>query len=133
MIEKISVRSAEREEFIDITHEVARIVEKSGVRDGICVVYVPHTTAGLTINENADPSVCSDILHTLARLVPRDDPAHRHAEGNSDSHVKAALVGFSHTIPISESALTLGTWQGIFFCEFDGPRNRSALVRIIPS
>ena len=133
MIEKISVPSKSREEFIDITGKVQQVVKKSGVRDGVCVVYVPHTTAGLTVNENADPSVSRDILAALKRLVPRDDPDYRHAEGNSDSHVKSSLVGFSHMIPISNSSLTLGTWQGIFFCEFDGPRNRSALVQVVPA
>jgi secondary thiamine-phosphate synthase enzyme len=133
MIEKISVSSKSREEFIDITGQVQQAVKKSGARDGLCVVYVPHTTAGLTVNENADPSVSRDILAALERLVPRNDPDYRHAEGNSDSHVKSSLVGFSHMIPISNSSLTLGTWQGIFFCEFDGPRNRSALVQIVPA
>ena len=133
MIEKISVPSKSREEFIDITGKVQQVVKKSGVRDGVCVVYVPHTTAGLTVNENADPSVSRDILAALKRLVPRDDPDYRHAEGNSDSHLKSSLVGFSHMIPISNSSLTLGTWQGIFFCEFDGPRNRSALVQVVPA
>ena len=133
MIEKISVPSKSREEFIDITGKVQQVVKKSGVRDGVCVVYVPHTTAGLTVNENADPSVSRDILAALERLVPRNDPDYRHAEGNSDSHVKSSLVGFSHMIPISNSSLTLGTWQGIFFCEFDGPRNRSALVQVVPA
>jgi secondary thiamine-phosphate synthase enzyme len=132
MIEKISVSSKSREEFIDITGQVQRVVKKSGARDGLCVVYVPHTTAGLTVNENADPSVSRDILAVLERLVPRNDPDYGHAEGNSDSHVKSSLMGFSHMIPISNSSLTLGTWQGIFFCEFDGPRNRSALVQVVP-
>ncbi len=132
MVVKISISSKSREEFIDITDRVRQAVKESGVAEGMCVVYVPHTTAGVTVNENADPSVSRDILTTLARLVPRDDPNYRHAEGNSDSHVKSALVGFSHVIPISGSSLTLGTWQGIFFCEFDGPRRRSALVQILP-
>jgi secondary thiamine-phosphate synthase enzyme len=133
MIEKISVSSTSREEFIDITSQVQQVVKKSGARDGLCIVYVPHTTAGLTVNENADPSVSRDIIAALERLVPRDDPDYRHAEGNSDSHVKSSLVGFSHMIPINNSRLTLGTWQGIFFCEFDGPRNRSALVQVLPA
>lgn len=131
MIEKISVSSTSREEFIDITGQVQQVVKKSGARDGVCVVYVPHTTAGVTVNENADPSVSRDILAALERLVPRNHPDYRHAEGNSDSHVKSSLVGFSHMIPINNSRLTLGTWQGIFFCEFDGPRNRSALVQVV--
>ena len=133
MIERISVSTRSREEFIDITAKVRKIVDASGVSDGLCVVYVPHTTAGLTVNENADPNVSRDMLAALGRLVPRDDPDYRHAEGNSDSHLKSTLVGFSHMIPISDGALTLGTWQGIFFCEFDGPRQRSALVQIAPT
>ncbi len=133
MIERITVSSKSREELIDITEHVRKVVGKSGVADGLCVVYVPHTTAGLTVNENADPDVSRDMLAALGRLVPRDDPDYRHAEGNSDSHLKSTLVGFSHVIPISDGALTLGTWQGIFFCEFDGPRRRSALVQIMPA
>ncbi len=133
MIEKIPVSTRSREEFIDITGQVREAVKKSGIADGLCVIYVPHTTAGVTVNENADPSVSHDILAALGRLVPRDDPDYRHAEGNSDSHIKSALVGFSHAIPISDGDLTLGTWQGIFFCEFDGPRRRSALVQIVPA
>ncbi len=133
MLEKISVSSKSREEFIDITGQVRQAVKKSGVGEGLCVVYVPHTTAGVTVNENADPSVSRDILAMLTRLVPRNDPDYRHVEGNSDSHVKSTLVGFSHVIPISDSSLTLGTWQGIFFCEFDGPRRRSVLVQVIPA
>ena len=133
MLEKISVSSSSREEFIDITDSIQRIVKKSGVREGLCVVYVPHTTAGLTVNENADPSVSRDILVILSRLVPRDDPSYRHSEGNSDSHIKSALVGFSHVIPVDGSSLLLGTWQGIFFCEFDGPRRRSVIVQVTAS
>jgi len=131
MLEKISVSSKSREEFIDITGSIQQIVKKSGVREGLCVVYVPHTTAGVTVNENADPSVSRDILEMLARLVPRNDPSYRHTEGNSDSHIKSALVGFSHVIPVNDSSLSLGTWQGVFFCEFDGPRRRSVLVQVI--
>jgi secondary thiamine-phosphate synthase enzyme len=87
----------------------------------------------VTVNENADPSVAQDIIRMLSRLVPRNDPDYRHTEGNSDSHIKSALVGFSHVIPFSDSSLTLGTWQGIFFCEFDGPRRRSVLVQVVPA
>jgi secondary thiamine-phosphate synthase enzyme len=132
MFDKISVSSTSHEEFIDITDSVGQIVKKSGVREGICLVYVPHTTAGVTINENADPSVPTDILGVLSRLAPRDDPKYRHSEGNSDGHVKSTLVGCSHLIPVADSSLTLGTWQAIFFCEFDGPRRRSVLVQVIP-
>jgi secondary thiamine-phosphate synthase enzyme len=131
MFEEISVSSESREEFVDITRSVENIVKKSGAREGFCIVYVPHTTAGVTVNENADPSVCRDILGMLSRLAPRDDPHYRHSEGNSDSHIKSALVGFSHMIPIHDSRLTLGTWQGVFFCEFDGPRRRSVFVSVV--
>jgi secondary thiamine-phosphate synthase enzyme len=131
MLRKVAVSSKVREEFIDITGEIEQIVKETGVGEGLCVVYVPHTTAGVTVNENADPSVSRDILQTLSRLVPRNDPSYRHAEGNSDSHIKSAVVGFSQTIPITGSRLSLGTWQGIFFCEFDGPRNRSLLVQVL--
>ena len=133
MLEKISVSSTSREEFIDITGSVQEIVRKSGVGEGLCVVYVPHTTAGVTVNENADPSVSRDIISMLSRMVPRNDPDYRHVEGNSDSHIKSTLVGFSHVIPVDGSSLTLGTWQGIFFCEFDGPRRRSVLVQVMPA
>jgi len=131
MFDKISVSSAKREEFIDITDSVNKAVQKSNVKEGVCALYVPHTTAGLTINENADPDVPVDIISALSRLIPRNDPKYRHAEGNSDGHIKSSLVGFSHMIPISGGRLTLGTWQGIFFCEFDGPRKRSVLVQIM--
>ncbi len=133
MLERISVSSKSREEFIDITGQIKQVVKKSGCSEGLCVVYVPHTTAGVTVNENADPSVSRDIIAMLSRLIPRNDPDYRHTEGNSDSHIKSTLVGFSHVIPINGSSLTLGTWQGIFFCEFDGPRQRSVLVQVLPS
>ena len=133
MLERIAVSTTSREEFVDITGQVQKIVRKSGCSEGLCVVYVPHTTAGVTVNENADPSVSRDIIAMLSRLIPRNDPDYRHAEGNSDSHIKSTLVGFSHVIPISDSGLTLGTWQGIFFCEFDGPRRRSVLVQVLPA
>jgi len=131
MLERISVSTKKQQEFVDVTSSVKQVVRKSKVKEGLCVVYVPHTTAGITVNENADPSVQTDILATLERLVPRGDPSYRHTEGNADGHIKSSLVGFSHVIPISDSSLTLGTWQGIFFCEFDGPRRRSVLVQVI--
>lgn len=131
MIQRISVRTSARTEFIDITREVQDVVKSSGVSDGLCVIYVPHTTAGITINENADPDVVRDIIDTLERLVPRD-ARYRHIEGNADSHVKASLMGFSASVFIENSRLALGTWQGIYFCEFDGPRSRNVLVQVIP-
>lgn len=131
MLETISLSTKSREEFVDITDLVQEVIAKSKTREGSCIIYVPHTTAGLTVNENADPSVKADILMMLSRLIPRDDPKYRHSEGNSDGHIKSTLVGFSHVIPISGSQLTLGTWQGIFFCEFDGPRKRSVFVQVL--
>lgn len=123
------VRTNQRTEFVDITDDVARAVRDSDVADGIATIFVPHTTAGITINENADPSVVRDILFTLNRLVP-PDTAYTHSEGNSDAHIKASLMGFSVQLLIQDGHLALGTWQGIYFCEFDGPRNRKVWVDI---
>jgi secondary thiamine-phosphate synthase enzyme len=125
-----NVKTSRRAEFTDITDEVARAVRESGVTDGIVTVFVPHTTAGVTINENADPSVVRDILNTLERLVP-NDAGYSHSEGNADSHVKASLMGFEQTVLIERGVLALGTWQSIYFCEFDGPRTRQVWVEII--
>ncbi len=116
-----------KEEFIDMTSRVRKVVEDSGIGTGICTVYVPHTTAGVTINENADPSVQSDILNTLRTIVP-DTLPYTHMEGNSPAHVKASLMGSSAQIIINEGNLVLGTWQGIYFCEFDGPRRRKVYI-----
>ena len=124
------VKTHERDQFVEITDEVGQVVAQSKVRSGSVLVYVPHTTAGVTINENADPDVVHDILLTLKRLVPRDAPGHRHAEGNSDSHVKASMMGSSCRVLIDEGKLVLGTWQGIYLCEFDGPRTRNVHVQI---
>lgn len=129
-MEEISVKSSKRNEMIDITAEVEEIVRKSKVNDGICIVYVPHTTAAVTVNENADPSVKSDIIEMLNKLIPAN-AGYSHTEGNADSHIKSSLVGCSEIIPIKNNLLVLGTWQGVCFCEFDGPRNRKALVQII--
>jgi secondary thiamine-phosphate synthase enzyme len=127
--ERLTVRTSERAEFVDITARVAEVVAESQIADGACVVYVPHTTAGVTINENADPTVVHDMLSHLAKLVPHG-AGFTHAEGNSDSHIKASLMGASVTVPIVGGRLALGTWQGIYFCEFDGPRTRSCLVTV---
>ena len=116
--------------MIDITSQVGSLVSRSGVIDGDVIVYCPHTTAAITINENADPSVPHDLLLTLEELLPRHRPGYQHAEGNSDSHCKSSLIGCSEQILIKGGALQLGTWQGIFFCEFDGPRNRKVIVQI---
>ena len=129
MIYELSVPSRQKCEFIDVTRQVAERVQESGVEEGICVVYVPHTTAGVTINENADPSVRRDILAALDRAVP-ENASYAHEEGNSPAHVKASLMGSSVTIAISGGKLVLGTWQGVFFAEFDGPRRRAVMVQI---
>ena len=131
MLEQISVTTSMRTELKDITAEISSVVQKSGVRSGLCHVYVPHTTAGVTINENADPSVRADILMELNKRIPFED-GYSHTEGNAAAHIKSTLCGCSEVIPIEGGSLTLGTWQGIFFCEFDGPRNRSILVKVIP-
>jgi len=124
-----SVRTSRRNEFIDITGEVAQAVLEAGVNDGVITVFVPHTTAGITVNENADPSVVRDILATLERLVP-ENGNYTHGEGNSDAHIKASMMGFSLQVIVEDGKLALGTWQGIYFCEFDGPRNRKVWVKL---
>ena len=124
------VSSKQRNQMIDITSQVGSLVSKSGITNGDAIVYCPHTTAAITINENADPSVPHDILLTLSELVPPHRPGYRHSEGNSDAHAKSSIVGCSRQILVDNGALNLGTWQGIFFCEFDGPRSRRVLVQI---
>ncbi len=119
------------EGFIDITGHVRKIVAAGTVQNGLCQIFVPHTTAGLTINENADPDVVTDMLAALDKMVP--DLPYRHGEGNSPAHVKSSLVGCSLTVPISEGRLCLGTWQGIYFCEFDGPRSRKVWLQLVGS
>ncbi len=127
----LAVNTARRTQLVDITGEVRKLVAESGVRHGVCQLYVPHTTAGIIVNEGDDPDVARDIEAALDRLVPRDAP-YRHAEGNADSHIKSALTGVSQTIPVEDGRLALGRWQAIFFCEFDGPRQREVRVKIIP-
>ncbi|HUT34848.1 MAG TPA: secondary thiamine-phosphate synthase enzyme YjbQ [Planctomycetota bacterium] len=129
-MQEFSVPTQSRTEFVDITVEVHRAVRAEGVADGLCHVFVPHTTAGVTVNENADPDVTRDVIAVLERLVPRD-AGYRHAEGNSDAHAKAGLVGCSATVPVAKGRLVLGTWQAIYFCEFDGPRHRRCIVTAI--
>lgn len=126
---RVELSTERREQLVDITAEVRRIVEASGVAEGTALVYCTHTTAGLTINEAADPDVPADILAGLAGLVPHHGDW-RHTEGNSDAHIKATLVGSSVLVPVIAGELALGRWQGIFFCEFDGPRRRSLLVTV---
>lgn len=124
-----SVSTRSRTELIDITSQIHEAVRKSEVQDGLCCVYVPHTTAAVTINENADPSVPKDIVAELNKVVPFEDN-YSHAEGNSAAHIKASVIGPSVTVPVESGRLSLGTWQGIFFCEFDGPRTRRVQVSL---
>jgi secondary thiamine-phosphate synthase enzyme len=127
---EIEIKTKARNELINITQQVEKVVETAGITEGICVIVVPHTTAGVTINENADPSVKADIIAKLGELVPAGDRYH-HQEGNADAHIKAALVGTSEVILVQGGQLALGTWQGVFFCEFDGPRTRQVWVRVM--
>ena len=124
------ISTKNRNQMIDITSQVDSLVDKSGVTDGDVIVYCPHTTAAITINENADPSVPHDLLLTLEELLPRHRSGYRHSEGNSDSHCKSSLIGCSEHVLVKGGSLQLGTWQGIFFCEFDGPRTRRVHVKV---
>jgi len=126
----LSVKTSSRTELIDITSKIVKLVKESGVTEGLCMLYVPHTTGAVTINESADPSVRGDVLMVLNQIVPWDAD-YKHMEGNSPAHVKSTLVGASELVAIKNGAPVLGTWQGIFFCEFDGPRTRKVHVRII--
>ena len=129
-MESIHISTKSRIDFVDITNEIQSIVEKSSINSGIVIVYVPHTTCGITINEHADPDVVKDIKYRLERLVPYQEGYH-HLEGNADSHIKASLVGTSENIIVENGRLILGTWQGIFLCDFDGPRTRKVYVKIV--
>jgi len=131
MAQQIEVRTRSHDELVDITHEVQSVVSRHGVTTGLCHVFVPHTTAGLTLNENWDPSVRRDLLVTLDKLVPWDDD-YQHGEGNSAAHVKASLMGFSHTLLVENGRLVLGSWQGVYLTEFDGPRQRRVWVSVQP-
>jgi secondary thiamine-phosphate synthase enzyme len=130
-VQTFEVRTAKRDEFVEITDKVQEVLDQSHVYSGAVVVYVPHTTAGVTINENADPDVVHDMLLTLERLVPKDAPGYRHAERNSDSHVKASMMGSSCHVLVEQGRLVLGTWQGVNLCEFDGPRARTVHVQVL--
>jgi secondary thiamine-phosphate synthase enzyme len=127
---EISVSTSRRNEFIDVTEEVRGVVKESGVKEGYVHLYVPHTTAAVTINENYDPSVKSDILDKLSDIIP-PGAGYSHSEGNADSHIKASIIGSSDFIPVVNGDIDLGRWQGIFFCEFDGPRSRRMLIQVI--
>ncbi len=127
---KLDVRTNSQTQFIDITQEIQQAISKGGIKSGICQIFVPHTTAGVTINENADPSVTRDILMELNKVIPFSDGYH-HQEGNSAAHIKSSLVGCSLAVIIDGGQIQLGTWQGIYFCEFDGPRTRRVWLKII--
>lgn len=129
MIKKFNITTTRQTELIDITHKVKEVVKKSNIKEGICCIFIPHTTAAVTINENADISVKDDFLKEVNKVIPFEDN-YSHAEGNSAAHIKSSLVGATDIILIENSQLLLGTWQGIYFCEFDGPRRRQVYVRI---
>jgi len=130
MVHKLSVRTTSRVEMVDITSQIQELVQHSGVEEGVCHLFEAHTTAGLTINENADPSVQADILMVLNRIIS-DQEAYRHLEGNSPAHIKASLMGAQLSVLVSNGRLLLGTWQGIYLCEFDGPRTRKVHIKIM--
>ncbi len=130
MIKRLELRTTSREQLIDITAHIRSVLRNEDFDTGIAVIYVPHTTCGVTINENADPSVKEDIMQALSRLVTRDFP-YRHEEGNADAHIKASLVGSSVTVMVESGTMILGTWQGVFLAEFDGPRMRSVLIKLL--
>ena len=131
MIKTINIKSSKRIEFIDITEKINSIIMQSGIVEGACFISVPHTTAALTINENSDPDVLLDILNKTCKLIPRVE-GYAHSEGNSDSHLKSSLFSPSHSLIINENKLLLGIWQAVYFCEFDGPRNRHVYIKLIP-
>ncbi len=131
MLKTFTIKTHNRIEFVDITNLVSDFVKEIGVKSGICTIFIPHTTAGITINENADPDVKTDINTHLSKLIPNSN-SFLHAEGNSDAHIKAGLLGFSQTVIIENNSLLLGIWQDIYFCEFDGARNRKFHVKIQP-
>jgi secondary thiamine-phosphate synthase enzyme len=130
MIHRLSVNTKARVEFVNITRLIQDVVASSGIKNGLCHIFVPHTTAAVTVNEQADPAVVEDIIAQLDALVPQRGK-YRHTEGNAPAHIKASLLGSTETLLVENGRLVLGTWQGIFFCEFDGPRSRSVLVKIM--
>ena len=130
MIKQLKVKTTSRVDLVDITRLVQKVVSEAKVESGLCTLYVPHTTAAVTINENADPSVRSDIIKELNKVIPFDDD-YSHLEGNAAAHIKSTLTGCSETLFVEGGSLVLGTWQGIYFCEFDGPRNRAVMVKLM--
>ena len=129
MVKKINIHTNNRNEFIDITKEIRQMVKESGISDGIITIFIPHSTAAVTINENADPDVVRDIIMEINKVIPFLD-SYKHFEGNSAAHIKSSLFGVSESVIVADGELLLGTWQGIYFCEFDGPRNRKVFVKI---
>ena len=132
MIERIKVSAPESTVFVDITSRVNDVLRGMNATEGICQVYIPHTTAGIVVNENADPDVARDMLAWLDRAVPQNNTDYRHAEGNSPAHIKSTLVGQSATLPVENGKLALGTWQGVYLAEFDGPRERTVVINLLP-
>jgi len=130
MIKQLRVKTNSRTELVDITPGIQRLVAESGVRSGVCHLYVPHTTSAVTINENSDPNVGRDILKELNKVIPFEDH-YGHSEGNSAAHIKASIIGVSQTVMVEEGRLALGTWQAVFLCEFDGPRDRRVMVKVM--
>ena len=130
-LESLSVRTSIRSEMLEVTDSLEKFVRSKNVLEGMLIAYVPHTTAAVTINENADPDVRHDMMRKLETMIPKDEPYYRHGEGNSDSHVKTSLVGNSVTVLIERGRLVLGRWQGVYFCEFDGPRERELMVKLV--
>ena len=129
-MKELSVKTNEHTEFLEITGKVQQVVTESGVKDGVCTVFVPHTTAGVTINENADPDVVSDMIYALDKAVPWDSTHYKHSEGNTAAHVKSSMMGHSVHVLVRGGKLQFGTWQGIYLCEFDGPRSRKVWVTV---
>ena len=127
---ELTVRTSQHAQFVEITGEVQRVVDQSGVKEGVCTVFVPHTTAGITINENADPDVVADMIYALDKAVPWKDARYRHGEGNTAAHVKSSMMGHSVDVFVRAGRLQFGTWQGIYLCEFDGPRPRKVWVAV---
>ena len=130
-MEALTVRTSQRCQMVDVTSQVQGVIRGAGLKNGYVICYVPHTTAGLTIQENADPDVVHDLLWKLEQLAPQHEPSYRHGEGNSDAHIKCSLMGMSQVVLVEDARLVLGTWQGIYFCEFDGPRQRRLLVKCV--
>ena len=130
-LQTLAVQTSSRNELVEVTDRLRKIVSSFRILEGMLIVYVPHTTAAVTINENADPDVKSDLLAKLSALVPKNETYYRHGEGNSDSHLKAAMVGHTVTVLVEAGKLVLGRWQGVYFCEFDGPRQRELIVKAL--